>query len=105
MRSTSWRMWLETTTWSPSLARPWKSASASARAIGSRPFNGSPPAPTPGRRRGARAPAERQGQADPLPHPLAVARELAVGRFGHRDALERLRGGAIGLGADEARQP
>jgi len=49
--------------------------------------------------------AERQCQADPLAHPLAVARELAVGRFGHAHALERLRGGAIGLGAVQARQP
>jgi hypothetical protein len=48
--------------------------------------------------------AERQSQTDPLPHSLAVARDLAVGGFGHADVLERLGGGAVGFGVVHARE-
>ena len=46
---------------------------------------------------------QRLGQLDPLPHPLRVAAELAVGPVGHADALEHGLGPAAGLARGRSR--
>src|ERR1017187_3022459 len=97
MRSTSWRMWLLTMTCRPLAPHCSNSAMASARASGSRPFNGSSRTSTCGSGAVGLPRLTRLRQFAALPHALAVGGHLPVARIGEADGFERGHGAPVAL--------